>query len=79
MVNITINTIVVIDKREKALPIIRHRKPFSIPFKTKDTAGAHLMPIGMQAFLGYNPIRATSDPADQLDFYRKVRYDREKK
>jgi len=32
------------------------------------------MPIGMQAFLNYNPIRATTDPTEQLDFYRKVRY-----
>ncbi|CAN0358580.1 unnamed protein product [Ascophyllum nodosum] len=36
------------------------------------TAGVHLLPIGMEAFLNYNPIRATSDPSEQLDFYRKV-------
>ncbi|CAN0425405.1 unnamed protein product [Ascophyllum nodosum] len=38
------------------------------------TAGVHLLPIGMEAFLNYNPIRATSDPSQQLDFYRKVRW-----
>lgn len=31
------------------------------------------MPIGMQAFLNYNPIRATVDPTEPLAFYRTVR------
>ena len=39
-----------------------------------DNAGESLMPIGMQAFLNYNPIRATVDPTEPLAFYRTVRW-----
>eukprot|EP00752_Nemacystus_decipiens_P012137 g10760.t2 len=38
------------------------------------TAGESLMPIGLQAFLNYNPIRATVDPTEPLAFYRTVRW-----
>ena len=38
-----------------------------------DTEGVSLLPIGLEAFLNYNPIRATTDPSEALDFYRSVR------
>lgn len=38
-----------------------------------DTSGVSLLPIGLQAFLNYNPIRATTDPTEPVDFYRSVR------
>ena len=39
-----------------------------------DKAGESLLPIGLEAFLNYNPIRATTDPTQPLDFYRSVRW-----
>ncbi|CAM9728667.1 unnamed protein product [Scytosiphon promiscuus] len=38
------------------------------------TPGESLLPIGLQAFLNYNPIRATVDPTEPLAFYRTVRW-----
>lgn len=44
-----------------------------VRFQLPDTAGESLLPIGMEAFLNYNPIRATTDPSVATDFYRRVR------